>query len=573
MEKKSNAASEFIRAHKKAVSIAAAVLVLIAAVVTAANATLPKADKIVYGVVIDAVELGGMTVEEAQTALSGSDFYAGKTFVLVSGDERETVLGEDIALTADIEQSVQAAYEIGRGDSWFKNVATTVKLRFSKLAVNPVPTVDEEKLDSILFNMGVRKNGEMKNAQATVLSETEVKVTPPSAGQSSDVSKERGEVLAALAAGDAEEIEVTLPISDPGKLTAEQVYAVVYRQASDAAYTLNGKELLITEEVVGMEADKTEISGKLSSLNSGNAITLTVKKLVPEVTAASLKSGLFSAELASYSSTYSTAAANRAFNVSRAASSVNGTILLPGDTFSYNSAIGNPSLANGYKMASVYENGKQTEGVGGGVCQVSSTLYSAALYANLEIVERRSHSLTVSYVPKGQDATVSYGSLDFKFRNNTKHPIKIEASAVKGKCVIRILGTAPEVAQQVSITHTVAAVNEPTVTETKDPTLPEGTRKVTSSGKTGYVVDSVRTVSENGAVVKTEKLTRSTYKMVPTEVTVGTMPPPTPSPAPTAPASSPVTAPEATTTPSVQHTSEPTAIPESDESAQTEPAA
>lgn len=573
MEKKSNAASEFIRTHKKAVSIAASVLVLLAAAVTAANATLPKADKIAHGVVIDAVELGGMTVEEAQTALSGSDFYAGKTFVLVSGDERETVLGEDIALTADIEQSVQAAYEIGRGDSWFKNVATTVKLRFSKLAVNPVPTVDEEKLDSILFNMGVRKNGEMKNAQATVLSETEVKVTPPSAGQSSDVSKERGEVLAALAAGDAEEIEVTLPISDPGKLTAEQVYAVVYRQASDAAYTLNGKELLITEEVVGMEADKTEISGKLSSLNSGNAITLTVKKLVPEVTAASLKSGLFSAELASYSSTYSTAAANRAFNVSRAASSVNGTILLPGDTFSYNSAIGNPSLANGYKMASVYENGKQTEGVGGGVCQVSSTLYSAALYANLEIVERRSHSLTVSYVPKGQDATVSYGSLDFKFRNNTKHPIKIESSAVKGKCVIRILGTAPEVAQQVSITHTVAAVNEPTVTETKDPTLPEGTRKVTSSGKTGYVVDSVRTVSENGAVVKTEKLTRSTYKMVPTEVTVGTMPPPTPSPAPTAPASAPVTAPEATTTPSVQHTSEPTAIPESDESAQTEPAA
>ena len=92
---------------------------------------------------------------------------------------------------------------------------------------------------------------------------------------------------------------------------------------------------------------------------------------------------------------------------------------MPGDTFSYNGTIGNPSLANGSKVASVFENGKTAQGVGGGVCQVSSTLYSAVLYADLEVVERRSHSMTVSYVPKGQDATVVYGGQDFKFRNIT----------------------------------------------------------------------------------------------------------------------------------------------------------
>ena len=105
---------------------------------------------------------------------------------------------------------------------------------------------------------------------------------------------------------------------------------------------------------------------------------------------------------------------------------------MPGDTFSYNETIGDTTIENGYKVASVYENGKTSTGVGGGICQVSSTLYSAVLYADLKVVERRNHSLTVGYVPKGQDATVSYGSIDFKFANNTDYPIKISSAANGG---------------------------------------------------------------------------------------------------------------------------------------------
>lgn len=536
MSEKLATLKELAAKHKRALIIAAAVLAVLIAAAVWATAQLPEDGKIARKVTSGGIDLSGMSVQEAQEVLSGNDFYDNKDFVLISGDEREEVHGADISLAVDAEKSALNAYSVGRGSNWFTNVFDCVKLCFSRKILAPSASVDVEKLDLIIYDMGVRKNGEMKEAEAVAATDTTVTVRPPSAGQSKDVTESRIETLDGIESG-LDEIELKLPVSNPGKLTAEQVYAVVYRPSADAEYKLDGKELSIVDEAVGIEADKSEISQKLSALNSGSEISLNVTKLVPEKTAAMLREGLFSAELADYSSTYSTAAANRAFNVARAASSVNGTILLPGDTFSYNAAIGNPSLANGYKLASVYENGQTSEGAGGGVCQVSSTLYSAVLYANLEIVERKSHSLTVAYVPKGQDATVAYGAVDFKFKNNTDHPIRIDASAVKGKCLVKVIGTAPAVVQNVSITHTVAATNEPTVNETNDPTMPAGTRKVTSSGKTGYVIDSVRTVSENGTVVKTEKLTRSTYKMLPTEVSVGTLA--TPSPAPTAEPSEP----------------------------------
>lgn len=532
MEKKENKLASFAVQHKKVIIAAAAAAAVIAAAAVWAAAQLPEDEKIAHGVIMDEIDLGGMTVQEAQEALTASSFYDNRNFVLVSGDEREEISGDAVGLTVDISASALEAYAVGRENGVFANLFKCVRLAFSRLEINPVPTVNEENMDAILYDMGVRKNGEMREAQMEEISETSVRVIPPTAGQSRDVSESRAEVLSQLQKGNFGEILLEMPISDPGKLSEEQVYAVVYRPAADAEYKLEGKELYIVDEIVGIDVDKQEIAKKLSQFNSGEPIELEVTRLAPENTAASLKEGLFAAELSSYSSTYSTAAANRADNVARAASSVNGTILLPGDTFSYNATIGNPSLANGYKTAPVYENGKTSEGVGGGVCQVSSTLYSAVLYANLEIVERRNHSLTVAYVPKGQDATVAYGSIDFKFKNNTERPIRLDAYAKGGKCVVKVIGTRHDPVQSVSIEHVIASTTEPTVNETNDPEMSEGTRKVTSPGKSGYVIDSTRIVSENGQVVKTEKLGRSTYKMVPTEVSIGTKPKPTQQPTP-----------------------------------------
>ncbi len=533
MTVKVNTVLEFFQKHKKVLIIALASVVIIATIVGAiAGVILPKEGRIAKGVSVGGVKLGGVTVEEARKLIDISGFYDG-SFTISCRDEKITVQATDVELDVDEGKSALKAYEVGHSGSFGKRLLESVKLLTVGIDIPPSPILNTDILDMYIYYMGVELNGERQAARVEYISDALLSVYPPSRGQDSNVEQARATVLNALQNfGMNIDIPIELSVKEPEKMTVEDVYLLTRSEAVDATYAIEGKELIITDEVVGKEVDRGEIEQKLAMLNAGEPITLNVTQIVPQITAAGLKSDLFSTELASYTSKYSTATTNRAFNVARAADSVNGTILLPGEVFSYNSAIGNPSLANGYKVASVYENGKQTEGVGGGVCQVSSTIYSAVLYANLEIVERRSHSLTVGYVPKGQDATVSYGTLDFKFKNNTVKPIKVVVSAKGGICRAYIYGSKPDVARKVELSHSILSQSNPTDNITYNNDLDEGTRKVTSKGKTGYVVDSVRRVFENGVEVKSEKLTRSTYKMVPNEVTVGTKLAATPTPAP-----------------------------------------
>lgn len=510
---------------KKLIIVCASVALVAAALFAVSAAQLPRGERIARGVRVDGESIAGMTVDEAREVISSHNFYDGMSFTLTCGEISSEINGEDIALCTDVDKTAERAYSVGRGKGIFANIIASVRSALGGYDIASCAGADEEALDAIIYEMGVEKNGEIREAQLGEVTDEYAVVLPPTSGQPHDVSRERAQVLESLPESP---VEIAPEASVPEKLSAQELYAVIYRPSENAEYLLEDGRLYIKDETVGIEPDKEDIAAKLAEFNAGSEITVKAQRTVPEVTAAQLGEGLFANELASYKSTYSTAAVGRAYNVARAASSINGKILLPGDTFSYNDTIGNPSLANGYRVAPIYENGKTSEGVGGGVCQVSSTLYSAVLYANLQIVERRSHSLTVAYVPKGQDATVAYGAVDFKFKNDTAHPIRIDASASGGKCVVKIVGTAPDTQREVKITHTVAASTEPTVTEIPDSSMEEGTRKVKTAGKTGYVIDSVRTVYENGAAVKTEKLSRSTYKMLPTEVSVGTMPAATP---------------------------------------------
>lgn len=545
----------------KGLTITIAIVVVLVAAFAVLNSMLPGAGRIAVGVTIDGDRIGGMTLDELESKLEANDYYDNRTLVFIGEPDTEEVMGTDIGLRVDAKATAEKVYNICRDGNWFNNVKNALIIRFASMEIIPVPTADE-MLDELIYNRGVRKNGEMTSITLEEVSETELLIKPAVPGQSEDVSESRKEVFAQIESGNTDAIKLELPASGAEQVTADKLYEIVYIEPVNAEYKIENRKLYITDEVVGRSADKAEIEQKLESFNAGEEITLTITKVLPEVTAASLNKELFEAELGSYTSKYSTGAANRAYNVSKAASSVNGTVLMPGEVFSYNEAIGNPSLANGYKIAPIFANGKQSEGVGGGVCQVSSTLYCAALYSNLEIVERRSHSLTVAYVPKGQDATVSYGSVDFKFKNNTDKPIKVESSATGGICKVRILGAKPTVNREVKVVNTTVSVSQPTRNETIDPSMPAGASKVTSSGKTGYVVDSVRIVTENGKEVKREKLTRSTYRMVPTEVTVGTKetetPHPTPESAPVTAESTETTEPPQSPEPTVSPTKEPT---------------
>lgn len=232
----------------------------------------------------------------------------------------------------------------------------------------------------------------------------------------------------------------------PEDLDFNKFYAWLTNDAEDAYYEKNAENsVTVHPEKLKCIVDKETVKNAIEQLKSaeGGTVEFSVETNPPENTTEKLQQILYTDKLSSYSTNYGGTSA-RVNNVQLAVSRINGYEMLPGEEFSYDKTILPRNAANGYQAAPVYVGNKVESGMGGGICQPSSTLYCAALYANLEIVERHNHSLLVSYLPPGLDATIAEGVLDLKFKNSTPYPIKIAASAASGTVTFSIWGYNPE---------------------------------------------------------------------------------------------------------------------------------
>lgn len=498
--------------------IPSAVIALILIVVLVYTMCLPK-NVIASNVKIAGIDVGGMSTLEAKTALEGL-VSEDSVFQITSSGHSTSITATDIALEVDYDETVNNAMNICKSKNIFVNSFDAVVLLFGEKNLEAELIYSVEKLDKILFDFGATFNGFSTEQQYTYTDDS-LTVTPATAGQNPDVSVARSEFISAVGLGKTTDIEVSLDYADPKLLDAEEVYNEICVPAQDAAYARDETgQVIVNEHKVGVEVKKEDLKNVISMVNEGKSATCPAVITMPGKTKEVLEDKLYNDTLGTYTTDFSSSSSNRAHNVSLASESINDVVLMPGDEFSYNNTIGNPNAERGYKIAGVYENGKVSEGVGGGVCQVSSSLYSAVLYADLEIVERHNHSMTVGYVPNGQDATVSYGVIDFRFKNNTDYPVKVKSVVNKRKLTVSIIGTEYEPSRTVKITHETNSTIAPTDNETVDETLPVGTRKVVSKGKNGYVVSTYKTVLENGTQISSEKITTSRYKMVPNEVLV-----------------------------------------------------
>lgn len=224
----------------------------------------------------------------------------------------------------------------------------------------------------------------------------------------------------------------------PAPVDVDAIYAKYCKEAVPAAY--DEKTFTVTEEVNGYGFDKKTVVGQLEAAQPGETVTVELDTIVPEMTKAYLESKLFADVLGKYD-TWHSKGENRTNNLILACKAINGRVFLPGEVFSFNGVVGQRTAAKGYKPATVYVGNDSADQLGGGICQVASTIYCAALYADMGIVERTEHNFFAGYTPGGMDATVYYGSLDFKFKNTSEFPIKIEAWVSGGQVHIRIIGT------------------------------------------------------------------------------------------------------------------------------------
>lgn len=285
----------------------------------------------------------------------------------------------------------------------------------------------------------------------------------------------------------------------------------INRDPRNAAIAPSGGSIRIISEKPGIKMDTSKsINNLLAALKFGKGeAVLAVSTVAPKIRTSDLTR--INGKIASYSTIFKPWQKNRSYNLMLACKAINGYIFKPGEIFSYNKVVGPREKKFGFRDAPIFVNGEVEEDTGGGICQVSSTLYNAALLANLKISRRAPHSRPVVYAPVGRDATVAYPSIDFKILNNTKAPIYISASIGKRTVNVTLYGMKTP-GLNVELVSTGHKITKAPVKEVIDGTLLPGKRVVKESGRSGHKVTTYRVIKQNGKVVKKELISTDTYR-------------------------------------------------------------
>lgn len=296
----------------------------------------------------------------------------------------------------------------------------------------------------------------------------------------------------------------------------------VEKKPIDAKISFDGGKFKVVPDVPGIEVDEEKLMYVIKeSLGDGSTnINLPVNTVRAVKDEKMLKA--INTKISSYY-TYFSPSTDRASNIAIGTRSVDGKLVMPGEVFSLDSALGPRTEEYGYKEAPVIIKGELVDGIGGGVCQIASTLYNAALLADLDIVERRNHILAPAYIGLGRDAAISEGHIDLKFKNNRSFPIYIRGYIYGSKLNFEIYGDSTTSAMRVDIVNDVVEVikpNKPRIIE--DPDAPAGTEKIRVKPRDGYRVKTYRRTYINGRLVRDDKLSDDYYRAVDGEIVIGT---------------------------------------------------
>ena len=396
---------------------------------------------IVSGVSIKGVDVSNMSKSDAKYKL---DNYLSEVLPqeikVKHGDFEATLSTSQIAVEFDTKSATNQAFSIGRQGNIFENDFYVLSSMFGKTDINLNLKLDTDQLSKNLDEMSAQLPDKVTDS-SYYIDENNLIVTPGKTGNVVDVETSIQNIKdAILSLSDLDQpIELAVKTQEPEKIDIEKVHTEIYKEPKDAYYTQDPFTVYPSENGLDFKVSIEEANNILGD-QTADEYTIPLKVLYPNVTTNMIGSEAFPDLLSSFSTKYSVRATARTTNLKLAASKINGTVLMPGETFSYNKVVGARTIAAGYKEAPIYVSGEVVDGLGGGICQITSTLYNAVVYANLDIVERTNHQFVPSYVTASKDATVVYGSLDFKFKNNRNYPIKINCSVSGGIANFQIFG-------------------------------------------------------------------------------------------------------------------------------------
>ncbi len=416
-------------------------------------------DKILKGVMIDQVDVSGMTKSQAVQALSSYEKEVGEhALKLGIGEHVVEAKMSDLGLACKDDGVIDEALGIGRKGNVLKRYKDQKDLQNSGKVFSLEWTADEKKVRTFVEDNCRQFDKEAKNASLT---------------------RENGQFnFVAGTEGLALDVDASVQI------------IMDYL----AGWTLgDGEEALaLTTKVTQPEGSAEELAN--------------VKDL-----------------LGTFTTSFSSSSSNRCKNLASGAEHINGTVLYPGEQFSTYEAVQPFTEENGYAMAGSYLNGEVVDSMGGGICQVSTTLYNAVLRAELEVVERSPHSMTVHYVELSEDAAIAGTYKDFKFKNSTSYPIYIEGYTTSDKKItFNVFGKETRDSnREISFESVKVSTDSPSTVLTENGGQPIG-YKSSSRGSTTYVAELYKIVKVNGVETDRIKVNKSTYKGSNRVVTYGT---------------------------------------------------
>ena len=466
-------------------------------------------ENIINGVSIVGIDVSGLSKEEAKAKIESIYNEKKEKDIQLKHGEYETTLSPVLMeVNYKIDEAIENAYSIGKSSNIFVNNYDILFALISKKDIPVEMTLNEEVTKQTIEDMNINLPDVVIESSYSV-EDDELIISKGKAGIIIDTDSLLTQVKERLNNTNASDDVIEIPVvnKEPDSIDIDKIHEEVYQEAQDAYIVEEPFE--VHPEVEGIDFDVEAAKELLKEDKEEYVIPLIITE--PEVTIDELGEEAFPDQLATFTTRYDVSDVDRTTNLRLACQKINGTVLLAGETFSYNDVVGARTVAAGYKNAKIYEAGQVVDGLGGGICQISSTLYNAALLANLEIVERRNHQFVTSYVPAGRDATVVYGSTDFKFKNTRQYPIRIVATANAGIATISIYGIKEENEYTFKFsTKTVSTI--PYSTQyIDDSTLPQGTEVVKQKGTNGLITETYITKLLNGKTISTELLSRDTY--------------------------------------------------------------
>ena len=474
------------------------------------------------GVTVGTIPVGGMSRSAAVDKIekeSGA-LYEGQNVSVTIYETTYDIPVEDVLQSVDSEQSAANAFAVGRTGNPFVRMWNVIKAAAGQNEAQIAATVDEDGLTQALEDIASKALTEPVEPTWEIGTDT-MTIYAGKPGVNFDSAAVEQVLDEKIRLMDFEPYEVSVELSETPQIDIDKIAEQVIGDPVSATVSKEDGKTIIPEKV-GVQFDVEEARTIIGN-GSAESYEIPVTTTAAKVTAEKLEEVLFRDTLASCSTSLNEGNVPRTNNVRLASAAINGTILNPGEEFSYNNVVGERTTERGYQSAGAYSGNEIIDEVGGGVCQPSSTLDMAVLRADLEVTQRVNHSFTVAYTPLGEDATVSWGGPDFCFKNDTDYPIKILAEQSNGQLTMTIVGT--KTSDKTVTTRTeVIETYTPQRIEKKDNSMMVGQSRVEVSGIPGYSTRTYKIITENGQT--TEELANTSNYIKRDEVVyVGTIQP------------------------------------------------